>query len=145
MFNDSINHCKSCPQCTAITTHTTFQILGIDVMDLPKTQQGNKHVLVIYNYLSKWPCIWVFTISDQRTARIVDIVAKEIIPVCRIPEALLSDCGTNLLSYLMKDFCQLLGIEKLNTTTYHPQCDGLTKGFSRTLKTRYVKKACQPL
>ena len=118
-----------------------FQILGIDVMDLPKTQQGNKHVLVIQDYLSKWP--WVFPIPDQKTARIVDILVKEIIPVCGVPDALLSDRGANLLSYLMKDICQLLGITKLNTTAYHPQCDGLTERFNRTLKTMLRKHVDQ--
>ena len=75
--------------------------------------------------------------------RIVDIVIKEIIPVCGVPEALLSDRGTNLLSYLMKDICQLLGIKKLDTTAYHPQCDGLTERFNRTLKTMLRKHADQ--
>ena len=58
-----------------------------------------------------------------------------------MPEALLLDKGTNLLSNLMKDICNLLGIEKLNTTAYHPQCDGLTKRFNRTLKTMICKRA----
>ena len=61
--------------------------------------------------------------------RIVDILVKEIVPVCGVAEALLSDCVINLLSYLMKDISRLLGIEKLNTTAYHPQCDGLTERF----------------
>ena len=51
-----------------------------------------------------------------------------------VPGALLSDRGTNLLSHLMCDVCALLGIEKLNTTAYHRQCDGLTERFNRTLK-----------
>ena len=37
-----------------------------------------------------------------------------------VPEALLSDGGTNLLSSLMQDVCKLLGMKKLNTTTHHP-------------------------
>lgn len=36
---------------------------------------------------------------------------EEIIPVFGVPEALLSDRGTNLLSYLMRGVCKLLGIE----------------------------------
>ena len=37
------------------------------------------------------------------------------------PLALLSDQGTNLLSHLLLDVCAMLGIQKLNTTAYHPQ------------------------
>ena len=101
-------------------------------MDLPQTKRGNKHVLVIQDFLTKWP--WVFPIPDQKTSRIVEIFVQEIIPMCGVPECLLSDRGTNLLPYLMKDVCSLLGIKKLNTTAYHPQCNGLTERFNRTLK-----------
>jgi transposase InsO family protein len=48
----------------------------------------------------------------------------------KVPEALLSDRGTNLLSHLMRDVCRLLGIEKYNTTAYHPQCNGLNERFN---------------
>ena len=83
----------------------------------------------------------VFPIPDQKSERIVKILVEEIVPVFGVPEALLSDRGTNLLSNLMKDVCSLLGIEKLNTTAYHPQCDGLTERFNRTLKTMIRKHA----
>lgn len=58
-----------------------------------------------------------------------------------VPEALLSDQGTNLLSNLMLDVCDSLGIQKLNTTAYHPQCNGLVERFNRTLKTMLWKQA----
>ena len=76
----------------------------------------------------------VYAIPDQKTQRIVDILVKEIIPAAGVPESLLSDRGTNLLSHLMADVCKALGITKLNTTAYHPQCDGLVERFNRTLK-----------
>ena len=55
-------------------------------------------------------------------------------PFFGVPEALLSDRGINLLSHLMLDVCKLLGIKKLNTTAYHPQCDGMVERFNSTLK-----------
>ena len=64
-------------------------------------------------------------------------------PFFRVPEALLSDPGTNFLSHLMKDVYSLLGIEKLNTTAYHTQCDDLTQDFNRTLKTMLRKHAAK--
>ncbi len=56
-----------------------------------------------------------------------------------VPEKLLSDRGTNLLSFLMRDVCQLLGITKINTTAYHPQTNGMVERFNRTLKTMLRK------
>lgn len=87
-----------------------LQLLGVDIMDLPMTESGIKHVLVFQDLLSKWPL--VFPIPDQKSWHIVDIVVKEIIPSFGVPEGLLSDRGINLLSFLMKDACELLGITK---------------------------------
>ena len=153
MYVQTLDYCQSCPQCCAVRGGTKmgkpplhpipvskpFQILGIDIMDLPKTGRGNKHVLVIQDFLSKWP--WVIPMADQKTITIVRALLEHVIPMYGMPEALLSDRGTNLLSFLMKDVCEKLGIEKLNTTAHHPQCDGMTERFNRTLKTMLRKHA----
>ena len=39
-------------------------------------------------------------------------------------EFLRSYCGANLLAHVTKGVCELLGITKLNTTPYYPQCNG---------------------
>ena len=62
-------------------------------------------------------------------------------PMFGVPEALLSDRGTNLLSHLMQEVCQLLGITKLNITTYHPACNGMVERLNRTLKATLRKHA----
>ena len=153
MFRDVDRHCKNCPQCAVVTgagrpgrpplkpipVSRPFQILGVDIMDLPRTEKGNKHVLVFQDFLTKWP--FVFPMPDQKTHRIVKLLVEEIIPVIGMPEAFLSDRGTNLLSHLMGDVCSLLGIDKLNTTAYHPQCNGMTERCYRTLQTMIRKHA----
>ena len=68
---------------------------------------------------SLWPAI-----------RIVKLLTEQIVPFFGVPDTLLSDRGTNLLSHLMLDACKLLGIKKLNTTAYHPQCDGMVEHFN---------------
>ena len=83
----------------------------------------------------------VFPVPDQKALRIVQLLVEQIIPIFGVPEALLSDRGTNLLSHLMMDICHMLGIKKLNTTAYHPQCDGMVERFNRTLKTMLRKHA----
>ncbi len=149
MYQDVRTHCRSCPQCAVVTgagrpgrpplqpipVSRPFQIFGVDIMDLPITERGNKHVIVF----TKWPV--VIPMPDQKTNRVVRTLVEEIIPVFGVPEALLSDRGTNLMSHLMKDVCELLGIEKYNTTAYHPQCNGMVERFNRTLKTMLRKHA----
>jgi len=80
-------------------------------MDLPKTERGNKHALVFQDFLTKWPM--VYPMPDQKTKCIVQILVEEFTPLFGVLEALLSDRGTNLLSYLMKDICSLWELKNL--------------------------------
>ena len=156
MYKDALHHSKSCPDCAIavggsrpgspplqpIPVQRVFQIMGVDVMDLPQTESGNKHVLVFQDFLSKW--LMAFPIPDQKTERIIKLLVEELVPSFGVPEALLSDRGTNLLSNLMKDVCNLLGIEKLSTTAYHPQCDGwVNRGIQLLMKTMLRKHTAQ--
>ena len=155
MFGDTRKFVRGCPECAVacgggrvlrpelrpIPVTQPFQIVGVDVMDLPTTALGNKHVLVFQDLFTKWPM--VYPVPDQKAERIVRILVDEIIPFCGVPEALLSDWGKNLLSHLMHDVCELLGVKKLNTTAYHPQCDGLVERYNRTLKTALRKHAAR--
>ena len=77
------------------------------------------------------------------TERITKLLSEEIAPFFGVPEALLSDRGTNLLSHLMLDVCKSLRITKLNTTTYHPECDAMVERFNCTLKAMLRKWAAQ--
>ena len=115
-----------------IPAQRPFQTIGVDVMELPLTKKGNRYVVVFQGMFTKWPM--VYPVPDQKSQRLMKLLVEEIVPLFEVPEALLSDRGTNLLSHLMLDVCQLLGVSKLNTTTYHPQCDGMVERFNRTLK-----------
>ena len=47
----------------------------------------------------------VFTMPDPKSLRDPELLVREIIPWLGFPEALLYDCGTNLLSHLLPDIC----------------------------------------
>ena len=121
------------PVATAVSR--PFQIVGVDIMELPND------VLVFQDFLTKWPL--AFPMPDQKSQRIAEFLVNEVIPLFGVPEGLLSDRGTNLLSYLMYDICEKLGITKLNTTAHHPQCDGMVERFNRTLKSMLRKHAAR--
>ena len=151
MYRDTIAFVRGCPHCAIVTgterrnrpslcpipVERPFQILGMDIMELPKTDAGNRYAIVMQDLFTKWPL--VFAAPDQKTLRLAKLIAEEVVLAYGVPEALLTDRGTNLLSHLMMDLCDLLGIRKLNTTAYHPECDGLVERFNRTLKTMIRK------
>ena len=85
----------------------------------------------------------MFPVPDQKAIRLARLLVEEVVPMFGVTEALLSDRGANLLSHLMQDVCKLLGIRKLNTTAYHPQCDIMVERFNRTLKTILRKHAAR--
>ena len=64
----------------------------------------------------------VYPVPDQKSERIVKLLAEEAIPLCGDPEALQSDRGTNLVVTPDAYAVPCPGIKKLNTTAYHMQC-----------------------
>ena len=64
-------------------------------------------------------------------------VAEEMIKfVCQhgIPSSLLSDCGTNLTSKIVRQMCDSFGIKHVRAAPYHPQTNGVLERFHRCLK-----------
>lgn len=145
MYRNSMEFARNCAECAVvrgsgrlqrpplhpISVSCPFQILEVDIMELPLTKSGNRYTIVFHDFLSKWPLI--FTAPDQKATPLAHLLTKELIPVFGVPDALLLDHGTNLLSHIMRDVCELLGTTKLNTTAYHPQCDGMVEQINRTL------------
>ena len=88
---------------------------------------------------------WVesFPSDNQTSETIVRLLVDHVICCHGVSEALISDRGPNLLSTLMQEVCETTGMQKLNTTAYHPQADGLVENFNRTLRTMLAKYAAK--
>ena len=103
MHADIVTFCKSCPECATATgghrpskphlspipVQRPFQIIGLDLMELPVTSRGNRCVVVFQDFLTKWSM--VHPVPDQNTERIVKLLTKETVPFFGVPEALLTD------------------------------------------------------
>ena len=151
MRSDIRNWCNGCLVCAtrqpsravhaplnSIPVEGPFHRVGVDVIQFPKSQSGNQYAVVFTDYLTKWP--EVFATKDQTALTIAELFVEEI--VCRhgVPGQLLSDRGAAFLSRLLKEICSLLGVKKINTTAYHPQTNGLTERFNRTLTDMLAKR-----
>ena len=138
-------HCRACLVCATrkgpgrqkrpplqpIPIGGPFHRIGVDVLQLPLSFDGNKYAVVFMDYFTKWP--EVFAVPDQQATTIARSLVEEVVARHGVPELLLSDRGPNFLSELTCEVCKLLGIQKVNTSGYHPQSDGMVEKFNGTI------------
>ena len=89
-------------------------------------------MVVFQDMLTNWPIM--FTVPNQKAERIAKLLCEEIVPLFGVPESLLNESGANLRSHLVLDVCSLLGIQKLTTTAYLPECDSMVEQFNHIRK-----------
>ena len=152
-YSDVERFCATCSECqkTARPIHQKVPMVSIPVVSEPfhriamdlvgpleRTRKGNKFILVIVDYATRYPEAIPLKTIDAET------IAEELVKVFArvgIPEELLTDQGSNFTSELMRQVTALLRISQIRTTPYHPQTDGVVERFNGTLKAMLRKFA----
>ena len=108
--------------------------IAIDILgELPLTEKGNKYIVVISDYFTKWA--EALPMPNMGACTVAKILVEEVLCRFGIPQTIHSDQGRQFESNLFQEMCKLLGIEKTRRTPYHPQSDGMIERFNRTLAT----------
>jgi hypothetical protein len=116
---------------TIEATHP-WEIVGTDIIGpLPKSNADNKYILVFTDLYTKYS--EAYAIPKQDADTIANILLKEIICKYGAPEKLLSDRGKNLIGEVLTRITSRMGIERLRTSSVHPQTNGQTERFNKTL------------
>jgi len=97
-----------------------------------------EYLLVLTDYLTRWP--EVRALPDKKSQSVA-IGLLKIFGTCGIPARLVSDQGNEFTSGAIKAVYRYLGIERRSSTPHHPQTNGLTERFNRTLKDMIAKIA----
>ena len=106
MRGDIFHWCRACLVCTSrrvghamkppltpIPVSGPFDRVGVDVIQFPKSHNGNQYGVVFVDYLTKWP--EVFATSDQTAITIARLFVEKIVSRHGVPAELLSDRGTH--------------------------------------------------
>ena len=120
------------PLCPMPLVNRVWEKIAMDIVGpVQESVNGNKYILVASDYASRF----VFTIpmKDMTARTVAKHFVNKIISKYGAPEQVLTDQGTNFLSKLVNEICKLFKIKQLQTTSYHPQTDGLVERFNRTL------------
>ncbi|UYV84144.1 K02A2.6-like, partial [Cordylochernes scorpioides] len=106
--------------------------IAIDIMGpLPRSDKGNRYILVAMDYFTKWP--EAFPLADQEAETVAETLISQFFSRFGVPMQIHTDQGRNFESRLFAQMCKLLGSHKTRTTPLHPQSDGMVERFNRTL------------
>jgi hypothetical protein len=144
MYKDIKNYIKYCDACQRrgqkggkgnlypIKVGEPFERIGIDfVGPLERTKEGNKYILVVTDYLTKWP--EARAMKEATAKNVVEFIYKEIICRHGCPRVILSDRGTHFRNEIIDGICEKFRIKHKLSSPYHPQTNGLVERFNRTL------------
>ena len=155
LFRDVADYCRSCPECQKCTRRRVprapmipipsvtvpFERIAMDLIGpLPRSRSGNRYVLVVCDYGTRYPeAVPLKSIDAEHIAEeLVKMFAR-----VGIPKEILTDQGSNFTSQLLAELYRLLHVKALRTSPYHPQTDGLVERFNQTLKGMLRKNATE--
>ena len=110
-----------------------MQLVAIDILDsLPESNAGNTYILVAGDYFTRWK--EAYAIPNQEAVTVAQKLVDEYFCHFSPPEQLQSNLDHQFESEVIKRISRSLHIEKIRTTPYHPQSNGLMECFKRTLE-----------
>uniref|UniRef100_A0A1X7U952 Reverse transcriptase n=1 Tax=Amphimedon queenslandica TaxID=400682 RepID=A0A1X7U952_AMPQE len=150
LFKDVRLYCEACKDCQLHANHKRkapmiplpiigepFKRIAMDIVGLlPRTSRGNRFILVINDYATRYP--EAFPLRNITAKKVAEVLI-ELFARYGIPEEILTDQGSNFTSSLLGELYHLMGVKAIKTSPYHPQTDGLVERFNRTLKSMLRK------
>lgn len=145
-MNANVNAwCRDCQQCARAKV---LQQPAAVMQPIPVPSQCFSHMhLDIVGLLQTSASGWILTMIDWSTRWLEAIPLRSLeATICAeafisswvacfgVPARLTTDQSRKFTSAVWSCLCQLLGVEKITTTAYHPQSNGMIEGPHRQLK-----------
>jgi hypothetical protein len=146
MFRDVLQWIKTCHDCQRSKPGSVqygklqnmeipskpFHKIGIDLVSFNGTKSGNRVVVTVVDYLTKF--IVAAALPNGSAEEVAKFLVEKVILIHGAPRIIISDRGQTFLSKLIADICRICGVDHRKTTSYHPQTNGLTERSHRTLE-----------
>ena len=115
-----------------LTVGTIMDRGGTDFLGpLPLSSRGNKYLLVVQEYFSKWAEI--YAVPDSTAETCAEVILNEFIARFGSPLTIHSEQGRCYEAEIFRDLCKMLEIKKTRTSPRHPSCNGMVERFNKTL------------
>ena len=114
-----------------------FQCVAVHLLELPVTSKGNRYVLVVEDYFTKFGNL--YAITDQKATTVAKCLFQNYILEHDVMEMLHTYMERQFESDMVNHLCRPLGVKKTHTTPYNPKSDGMVERFNRTLIDQLTK------
>src|SRR5260221_2089647 len=95
--------------------------------------KGYNAILMVVDCLSKWIHA-IPTVTSLDSTRVARLFLEHIWHHHRLPEEVISDCGSAFVSNFSRELAALLGVKLTPSTSYHPQTDGQTECMNQEIE-----------
>src|SRR5688572_13531356 len=132
MYKDIENYVKTCDSCqrrgnkggigylNPIKVRKPFERIGIDFIGpLEQTRNGNRHILVVTDYLTKW--LEAEPMKEATAENVIQFIYEKIICKHGCPKIILSDRGTHFRNRLVDGLCEKFKIKHKLSSPYYPE------------------------
>jgi transposase InsO family protein len=112
-------------------THV-YQHLHVDFLKASiKSADGHVYILVVVDARSGY--VWLFPTKNKEAATVAEILYALFLDIGCVAERLLSDQGTEFVAAVIQDLCRLFSVDKVETSAYHPQANGVVERMNRRI------------
>ncbi|UYV73167.1 K02A2.6-like, partial [Cordylochernes scorpioides] len=109
-----------------------FYKVGVDLLGrFPVSKDGNRWIIVCTDYMTRYAI--TKAIPDGGAIETAKFLVDDVILKHGAPREMITYRGRNFISQVIKEINALCGIVHRFTTAYHPQTNGLTERFNKTL------------
>ena len=129
------------PLVQEFTSHRNERV-AIDLVGvLPTTQMGNRFIMVMQDYYTKF--VELAALLDKSSTTVAQAMVNSWLCRWGCPESLHSDQGNEFDAAVFRELCGLFGIRKTRTTPFNPASNGMVERTNRTLKGLLKRMATQ--
>ena len=108
-----------------------FDLVACDLMAMPVSAEGNRYVLVVVDYFTRFAT--AVALRDKTAATVAEALVVKVFLIHGPPRRLLTDNGSEFRNELLDEVCGYLKTKKFYTSPYHPQTDGVVERLNQTI------------